>query len=72
MSETEQPCRVCAEPTLNDDGLCRDCHIDKLFEEWPCCPCGHRLMNPRIVAVQPHEPTCPHAETGAYDQQADA
>jgi len=63
-----RPCVVCGEETLNGR-LCRDCGIDEAFSHWSRCPCGSLIFNPTAVEKQPHAPTCPHEETGAYDPQ---
>lgn len=63
------PCKVCGETwTGNAGGLCRECDLDKLFEEWLRCGCGALLINGR-VGLTVHEPTCPHEETGAFDPE---
>ncbi len=60
------PCKVCGESwTANADRLCRDCHINKLFEDWPRCGCGRLLVNAPYL-TQTHEPTCPHEERGTF------
>lgn len=62
------PCSKCGEESAsNEQGRCRDCEIEYLFETWPRCPtCNVRLYSDAAKSIgcsEPHAEDCDRSET---------
>ena len=64
-----RPCDACGEETLNPD-FCRDCAIEKAFEDMSCAECGSVIFGEMALTVlglapYDHRETC---VSGAADR----